>query len=104
MGGPAMIEGGGLGVFAPEEVGPAAVQAANGVHDIVVADEAAVTAVARTLLGYFHGPAAEWEAPDPALLREVVPERRRRAYDVNRAIDGIADTGSPMRSRRLRGS
>ena len=34
MAGPAMIEGGGLGRFHPDEVGPATVQAANGVIDV----------------------------------------------------------------------
>ncbi len=37
MGGPAMIEGGGLGVFAPEEIGPSASQYRNGVIDVLVA-------------------------------------------------------------------
>ena len=37
MGGPAMIEGGGLGVFEPGEVGPIDVQYANGVVDLRVA-------------------------------------------------------------------
>ena len=45
MGGPAMIEGGGLGVFDPTDVGPMSVQQFNGVVDIAVADEA--EAVAR---------------------------------------------------------
>ncbi len=40
MGGPAMIEGGGLGVFAPTDIGPIEVQGSNGVVDIVVSDEA----------------------------------------------------------------
>src|SRR5690606_29330374 len=55
MGGPAMVEGGGLGVFAPEEIGPLPVQVANGVVDIAVADEAEATAVAKQYLGYFQG-------------------------------------------------
>jgi acetyl-CoA carboxylase carboxyltransferase component len=47
MGGPAMIEGGGLGVFRPEEVGPMSVQVPNGVVDIAVADEAEAVQVAK---------------------------------------------------------
>ena len=35
VGGPAMIEGGGLGVFTPDEVGPMDVQVPNGVVDIL---------------------------------------------------------------------
>src|SRR4029450_3303187 len=54
MGGPAMIEGGGLGVFRPDEVGPADVQAPNGVIDVLVADEAEAVAVAKRYLSYFQ--------------------------------------------------
>jgi acetyl-CoA carboxylase carboxyltransferase component len=94
MGGPVMVEGGGLGSFEPEQIGPIDVQAANGVVDVRVADEAAATAAARDLLGHFQGPLAGWDAPDQQLLRDVVPERRRRAYDVHRVIDGLCDSGS----------
>ena len=37
--------------------------------------------------------------PDQAALRDVVPENRRRAYDVHRAIAIIADTGSSLELR-----
>ncbi|GAA1927848.1 carboxyl transferase domain-containing protein [Streptomyces durmitorensis] len=108
MGGPAMIEGGGLGVYRPEEVGPLSVQVPNGVVDIAVADEGEAVRVARKYLAYFsHGdflyaPGAgrSWEAPDPRLLRHAVPENRRRAYDVRAAIEGIADTDSVLELRR----
>jgi len=99
MGGPAMIEGGGLGVFAPEDVGPLAVQVANGVVDVPVADEAEAVAVARRYLGHFAGPAGEWSCADQALLRDVVPENRLRVYDVRRAIELLADTGSALELR-----
>ncbi len=94
MGGPAMVEGGGLGSFSPDEIGPIGVQSANGVVDVAVADEAEAVAAARRLISYFQGPVAEWTAPDPDILRNVVPERRRRAYDVLAALEGIADMGS----------
>ena len=94
MGGPAMIEGGGLGTFEPEAIGPLAVQAPNGVVDVAVADEAEAVAVTRRLLSYFQGSVPVWDEPDQQLLREVVPKRRRRAYDVRSAIDGLADVGS----------
>ncbi len=94
MGGPAMIEGGGLGTFEPDAIGPIATQSSNGVVDIRVADEAEAVAVAKRLISYFQGPLADWVAPDLSALRDVVPERRRRAYDVHAAIDGIADEGS----------
>ncbi|MEU6161204.1 carboxyl transferase domain-containing protein [Streptomyces sp. NPDC047130] len=99
MGGPAMIEGGGLGVYRPEEVGPLSVQVPNGVVDVAVADEAEAVRVARRYLSYFHGPVDGWEAPDPRLLRRVVPENRRRAYDVRAAVRGLADTGSVLELR-----
>ncbi|WP_371530498.1 carbamoyl-phosphate synthase large subunit [Streptomyces sp. NBC_01283] len=106
MGGPAMIEGGGLGVYRPEEVGPLSVQVPNGVVDIAVADEAEAVRVARKYLAYFTYEAnardfgGSWEAPDPRLLRHAVPENRRRAYDVRSAVEGIADTDSVLELRR----
>ena len=94
MGGPAMIEGGGLGTYEPDAIGPIGVQGPNGVVDVRVADEAEATEVAKRLVSYFQGTLDEWTAPDDSALRDVVPERRRRAYDVHAAIDGIADAGS----------
>jgi acetyl-CoA carboxylase carboxyltransferase component len=94
MGGPAMIEGGGLGRVEPDEIGPLDMQTADGVVDVAVADEAEATAVARRLLGYFHGPGGPGEAPDQARLRMLVPAARRRAYDVRPVIETLADAGS----------
>jgi acetyl/propionyl-CoA carboxylase alpha subunit/acetyl-CoA carboxylase carboxyltransferase component len=99
MGGPAMIEGGGLGVFRPEEVGPLSVQVPNGVVDIAVADEAEAVRVARQYLSYFRAERTGWEAPDQRLLRHAVPENRRRAYDVRRVVTGLADTESVLELR-----
>jgi acetyl-CoA carboxylase carboxyltransferase component len=99
MGGPAMIEGGGLGTFAPEDVGPVSVQVPNGVIDLLVADESAAVEAARQYLSYFQGEVAEWECADQMLLRDVVPEERRRAYDVRRAVELLADTGSVLELR-----
>ena len=102
MGGPAMVEGGGLGVFRPEQIGPSAVQHANGVIDILVDDEAAAVAAARHYLSFFQGRLtadADAEAattPDPLALRALVPENRLRVYDSLAAIHGIADTGSVL--------
>jgi acetyl-CoA carboxylase carboxyltransferase component len=100
MGGPAMIEGGGLGVFQPTEIGPIEVQRHNGVVDIVVADEAAAVATAKRYLSYFQGRTADWAAPDQEALRDVVPVDRLRAYDIRRAIDGLFDTDSVLELRR----
>jgi methylmalonyl-CoA carboxyltransferase 12S subunit len=94
MGGPAMIAGGGLGDVHPDEVGPSDVQVRNGVIDVLVADESEAVAVTKTLLGYFQGALDEFEAPDQATLRDLVPERERRAYKVQPIIETLADVGS----------
>jgi acetyl-CoA carboxylase carboxyltransferase component len=94
MGGPAMIEGGGLGLVEPEEVGPVEVQAQNGVIDVRVADEGEAVAEAKRLLSFFQGDTAPGEEPDQLPLREIVPERRRRAYDVHPVVETLADAGS----------
>src|SRR5699024_11119903 len=93
MAGPAMIEGGGLGVYSPEEVGPVSVHAANGVIDVVVADEVEAAATARQMLSYFQGRTEGWQCADQRLLRHSIPENRLRAYDVRALIDTLADTG-----------
>jgi len=100
MGGPAMVEGGGLGVFRPEEIGPMDVQVANGVVDIAVEDEQEATAVAKKYLSYFQGPINEWESLDQRRLRRIVPENRLRVYDVREVIDTMADIGSVLEIRR----
>jgi acetyl-CoA carboxylase carboxyltransferase component len=99
MGGPAMIEGGGLGVYTPEQIGPSRVQHANGVIDVLVDDEAEAVDVARRYLGYFQGRTAGWQADDPQRLREALPENRVRAYDVRQVMQGVADTGSLLELR-----
>ncbi|HTU58685.1 MAG TPA: carboxyl transferase domain-containing protein, partial [Polyangiales bacterium] len=87
MGGPAMIEGGGLGVFRPEEIGPREVQLQSGVVDIAVQDDAEAVRVAKQYLSYFQGPVADYHAMDQRLLRNIVPENRKRIYDVREVIE-----------------
>ena len=99
MAGPAMIEGGGLGVYRPEEVGPMSVQVPNGVVDIAVADEREGARVARQYLSYFQGRVAAWTCPDQRLLRHSVPEDRMRAYDMRALIGTLADTESMLEIR-----
>jgi acetyl-CoA carboxylase carboxyltransferase component len=94
MGGPAMIEGGGLGKVDPDEVGPIGMQATNGVVDLVVADEAEAVAATKRLLGYFQGALPTWETPDQEGLRDAVPERQRRAYAVRPIVETLADADS----------
>ncbi len=99
MGGPAMIEGGGLGVYAPEDIGPMDVQMANGVVDILAKDEADGTRLAKQTLGYFQGPVSEWSCADQRLLRRSIPENRLRVYDVRSVIETLVDTGSFLELR-----
>ncbi len=99
MGGPAMIEGGGLGIYKPEEVGPIDVQTRSGVVDIAVPDEAAAVRAAKQYLSYFQGPVADWTCADQRLLRRIVPENRLRVYDVRQVLETLADTGSVLELR-----
>jgi acetyl-CoA carboxylase carboxyltransferase component len=99
MGGPAMVEGGGLGAFKPEQIGPSAVQHGNGVIDILVDDEAQAVAAARHYLSFFQGSVKEFTAPPELALRDVVPENRLRVYDTRLALQGLADAGSLLELR-----
>jgi acetyl-CoA carboxylase carboxyltransferase component len=99
MGGPVMIEGGGLGVFKPEDVGPMEIQTQNGVVDIEVEDDVEAVAVAKKYLSYFQGPTAKWEAGDPLKLRSAIPESRKRAYNIRNVIKALADTDSFLELR-----
>lgn len=99
MGGPAMVEGGGLGVFAPEQIGPAGVQHGNGVIDILVEDEAQAVQAARHYLSFFQGPLQDFLAPPGEALRAVVPENRLRVYDSRAALAGLVDQGSLLELR-----
>lgn len=99
MGGPAMIEGGGLGIYTPEEVGPMSFQVPNGVVDILVKDEEEATEVARKYLSYFQGAIKTWEAADQRPLRHVIPENRLRLYDMREIINTLADKDSVLEIR-----
>ncbi len=98
MGGPAMVEGGGLGVFRPEQIGPSSAQHGNGVIDVLVDDEAQAVAAAKHYLSFFQGSIAPRNdgplAPDPLALRNVVPENRLRVYDTRAAMVGVVDVGT----------
>ena len=99
MGGPAMVESGGLGVYTPEELGPMSFQVPNGVVDILVKDEEEAVDAAKKYLSYFQGPIDEWEANDQRKLRHIVPENRMRLYDMREIIETIADVGSVLEIR-----
>jgi acetyl-CoA carboxylase carboxyltransferase component len=99
MGGPAMIEGGGLGTVRPEDVGPLDVQVPNGVVDLVAEDDADAVRLARQYLSYFQGPTEGWECADQRLLRSCVPEARRQVYDMRALVATLADTDSVLELR-----
>ena len=99
MGGPAMIEGGGLGIYTPEEVGPMSFQVPNGVVDILVKDEEEAVHVAKKYLSYFQGAVENWEANDQRALRHVIPENRLRLYNMREIIKTIADVDSVLEVR-----
>lgn len=99
MGGPAMIEGGGLGTYSPEDIGPLSTQVANGVVDVAVEDEAGAVLEAKRYLSYFRHDPVEWSCADQRSLRDVVPEQRRRAYDVRAVVPLLTDDGSTLELR-----
>jgi acetyl/propionyl-CoA carboxylase alpha subunit/acetyl-CoA carboxylase carboxyltransferase component len=99
MGGPAMIEGGGLGIFRPEEIGPVEVQEPNGVIDILADDEAHAVKIAKKYLSYFQGALPDWSCADQRLLRRAIPEKRVRVYDIRQLIETLADSGSVLELR-----
>ncbi len=100
MGGPAMIEGGGLGIYAPEDIGPMEVQVPNGVVDILVKDEAEAVEVAKKYLSYFQGRSRDWGEHDQRLMRRIVPENRLRVYDIRRVIETLCDVDSVLEIRK----
>ncbi|WP_233151787.1 acyl-CoA carboxylase subunit beta, partial [Pelomonas sp. KK5] len=99
MGGPAMIEGGGLGLFPPEAIGPAEQQAAQGGVDLLVEDEAAAVRAARHYLALVSGVVQAGADPDPLPLRHRIPENRLRTYDVRPLLADIVDSGSLLELR-----
>jgi len=104
LAGPAMIEGGGLGTFSADDIGPIEVQETNGVVDVVAADEREATQVARQILGCFQGQLKEWDCSDQRTLRHLIPENRMRVYDIREVIRNIADKDSFIELRPKYGS
>lgn len=101
MGGPAMIEGAGLGAVDADNVGPMDVHIPNGVVDLLADDEAHATELARTVVGCLTGSDADthWTADDQRRLRHLVPTNRSRAYDVRPVIRTLADVDSTIELR-----
>lgn len=103
LGGPAMIEGGGLGIYTPEEVGPMSFQVPNGVVDILVKDDEAAIECTKKYLSYFQGAISSWQEPDQRLLRHIVPENRNESYDMRELIAILADEDSILEIREAFG-
>lgn len=103
MAGPAMIEGGGLGRFAPTDIGPAQQQWQNGVIDMLVEDEREATTAAKCLLGYFQGSPAAGEAGEQLHLRDALPQDRRWGYAIRPIMETIFDSGSFLELQRVFG-
>lgn len=99
MGGPAMIEGGGLGRVESRDIGPAAMQFENGVVDVLVADESEATACAQKYLSYFHAEKPSWTVVAQQELRAIVPELRSRPFDVLRIVQVLSDEGTVLELR-----
>ena len=99
MGGPATIEGGGLGLFMPEEIGAMSDMGPAGSVDIIVEDDHEAIATAKKYLAYFQGPIDDWACADQRLLRHVIPENRLRTFKVRSVIELLADTDSVLELR-----
>lgn len=100
IGGPAMVEGGGQGVYHPDDIGPMDVQVPNGVVDIAVADETEAVATAKQYLSYFQGAVKTWSAPDELATRIAVPEDRLKYFDMRGVLSTIADADSTLEIRK----
>jgi acetyl-CoA carboxylase carboxyltransferase component len=99
MGGPAMIEGGGLGVVSPDDVGPAWMHSVAGSVDVLVADEGAAVTMAKQLLSCVQGTLATFDASDQMRTGSLLPSSRRRAYDVRPLIEHLFDIDSVVELR-----
>ncbi len=114
MGGPAMIEGGGLGKVEADAVGPVDTLARAGVIDVRATDEAAAVAFAKCYLALTDGPrpgaASEGagtisSAASAAAqsLREAMPPSRNALYEPRCIIEAVMDPGSVLELKREHG-
>ena len=99
MGGPAVIEGSGMGAFLPEEVGAMSDLAPAGSVDIVVKDHDEAIVTSKKLLSYFQGRIDDWEAHDQRKLRHIIPEHRMRNFKIREVIELLADKDSVLELR-----
>ena len=99
MGAPATIEGGGMGVYLPEEIGPTSDTVPAGTVDILVKDQDEAIAASKKVLSYFQGSIDHWEADDQRQLRHIVPENRHRSFNIRELIRILADKDSVLELR-----
>ncbi len=104
MAGPAMIEGGGLGTFAPTDIGPIEIQANNGVVDLVADNELHATQLAQRCLAYFQGDKQSWSCAEQTELRQMMPHDRRFVYDIRNIIQQLVDSDSFLELSQSYGS
>ncbi len=108
LGGPAMIEGGGLGRVQAEEIGPVSVMEPNGVVDITVDSEAEAVVVARQLLSLLTAPVLKPPSPaaafsagaDALWLRDALPARRNTVYEPRHIVRAVVDNHSWIELRQ----
>lgn len=103
MAGPAMIEGGGLGIFNPKDIGPAEMHFKNGHIDFLAEDEEEATNFTQKLLSYFQGSTQNWIEHDQTLLRQIIPSDRRMGFPVRNIIETIADEDSFLELKKVFG-
>ena len=94
MAGPAMIEGGGLGLHKPNDIGPSDIQFENGVIDLLAEDESQATALAKKCLSFIQGDVTDFEFSDQSVLREIMPLNRQQTYDIRKIAHTLVDTDS----------
>ena len=104
MAGPAMIEGGGLGVFVPTDIGPMSVHEKNGVVDYVATNEEEATLIAKKLLSYFQGSIEDFAVGDQEILQNIMPEDRRYTYEIRDIINTVSDQDSFLELRKKYGA
>ncbi len=103
MAGPPLVEAALGHKLTPEEIGPMSVHEKSGAVDVLVETEEEAMVTARQYLSYFRTDveidSETIETPDNLALREVIPENPRRAYNVRKVIEGLADIGNILELR-----
>ena len=75
------------------------VHEASGAIDILCPDEASAIATARRYLSYFRGRREPGAAHDQVVMRDIIPESPRRAYNVRKVIEGLSDVDAALELR-----